>query len=479
MTNTNTNALLMEFSSQISSSLIQDINESNNIHITTAGIYHQENFELKDHIKKSARKWDNDYCDENEYHYILQSSSEIFEALSRQYRLEPMKSLSIQDYNYWIKCIYIDLKKNIFSKRKIDIALFGNIPHAGHSIIAALIASYNDIPYYSMLPIPFSIRFALIPPENKQRPLSWRFEDRINPLPLSTTSSIHEIDKKWIKIYKDQIDNGGKYYFMHKHPIYGLPNTRKLVSLKNFNLAGLKRIAWSIWINQKYKAYDQLLSKHENQFQISKLGKYIYFPLHLQPEMTTSGLGGRVKNDQFILIDNLLKLCRKHQISLVVKENPKQSFSHRSNEILTNLLSQENIHIAPRSFPSKDLLKGSLLVATVSGTVGIEAIRYNKPAYCDATSWWIEHPYAITTFSDLDNTISLLLKQGTINNSGNQVPDFDKFLNSVSTSCWPGCPWDILINRHYEESLELHTHIIKGSLLEIIKRFNKTNNDLK
>ena len=46
----------------------------------------------------NGETWDDHCCNFDEYKYVLNELHEIYECLSRPYRLEPLKRMSIQDY---------------------------------------------------------------------------------------------------------------------------------------------------------------------------------------------------------------------------------------------------------------------------------------------------------------------------------------------------------------------------------------------
>ena len=73
---------------------------------------------------------------------------------------------------------------------------------------------------------------------------------------------------------------------------------------------------------------------------------------------------------------------------IIVKENPKQNWQYRSDAFFKKLFLDRRIMMVDIGTPSKLLIQYSQLVATISGTVGWEAIRLNKPVICFGKSWF-------------------------------------------------------------------------------------------
>lgn len=113
---------------------------------------------------------------------------------------------------------------------------------------------------------------------------------------------------------------------------------------------------------------------------------YIYFPLHLQPEMTTSTLGGRFR-DQLLVLENLsAKLPNGWRI--LVKENPKQGSFARSPLFFFRFKRLNNVSLVKSDMNSLDLIKNSKIVATITGTAAIEAAEVGKPAIIFGHHWF-------------------------------------------------------------------------------------------
>ncbi|MCK5039977.1 MAG: hypothetical protein KAR87_03350 [Candidatus Aenigmarchaeota archaeon] len=104
--------------------------------------------------------------------------------------------------------------------------------------------------------------------------------------------------------------------------------------------------------------------------------KYILFPLHSQPDISTLVLGQYYLN-QVALIENIAKsmpICYK----LYVKEHPT-TIGIRSMSFYKRLKNIPNVKLIDSKISMRDLIKHSKLVTTISGTGGWEAIMLKKP----------------------------------------------------------------------------------------------------
>ncbi|MEM9278006.1 MAG: hypothetical protein AAGA76_05490 [Pseudomonadota bacterium] len=119
---------------------------------------------------------------------------------------------------------------------------------------------------------------------------------------------------------------------------------------------------------------------------------YVYFPLHLQPEMTTDILGGEYA-DQVLALEELRKLVPEH-ISIYVKENPKQTGRLRSETFFERIAKLANVKFLSRDVPSFQLSENAVAVATITGTVGWEALRMGKPVIVFGHTYWNRLPGA-------------------------------------------------------------------------------------
>lgn len=164
-------------------------------------------------------------------------------------------------------------------------------------------------------------------------------------------------------------------------------------------------------------------------------GDYVYFGLHLQPELTTNPLGGAF-DDQALAIE-LLRQRLPSDIAIVVKENPKQDYHYRDADFYKRLERLENTYLVGRGESSYDLLANCLFAATVTGTLGWEAVASGKPALVFGEAWY-QSLYGAFRYDDSLELAELL----------DFEPDYQRLerdFEALMAYAYPG-----VSDRHYE-----------------------------
>ena len=114
--------------------------------------------------------------------------------------------------------------------------------------------------------------------------------------------------------------------------------------------------------------------------------KIVYFPLHLQPELTTSAIGG-VFQDQLLAIEILRNLLDDDWL-ILVKENPKQNHYQRGKLFFDRLKRIPGTYWVDKYYPSQKILQKSSLTAVISGTAGWEAIKGGSKSIVFGQAWY-------------------------------------------------------------------------------------------
>ncbi len=121
--------------------------------------------------------------------------------------------------------------------------------------------------------------------------------------------------------------------------------------------------------------------------------KFIYFPLHLQPERSTIPEGG-VYEDQLLAI-KLLERCLPTDWKIVVKEHPRQFLPYdfqkhffRSMNYYRQISNFSSVVLCPMQITQEELITRAQLTATVTGTGGWESLLAGKPTLVFGNAWY-------------------------------------------------------------------------------------------
>lgn len=163
---------------------------------------------------------------------------------------------------------------------------------------------------------------------------------------------------------------------------------------------------------------------------------YIFFALHLEPEATISD---RAIMDSQIIAIKMLANSLPEGWKIYVKEHPHQfqcntvflnlflynSIIFKSKKFYNEIRKLKNVEFIKTSESSEELIKYSKAVATMSGTVILEAAKLNKPVMIFSAARTIYNDisgfYKITSYKDCEKAVNDILKRKYINYS-----DIDK-----------------------------------------------------
>lgn len=130
--------------------------------------------------------------------------------------------------------------------------------------------------------------------------------------------------------------------------------------------------------------------------------KFIYVPLHRQPEGSTSPMGG-VFVDQLLMIE-ILSASLPPDWVIYVKENPFQwstSWHESSYPSYTDMRYEgyyekiarlKNVYLVPVNTDTNYLIDKSSALGVVSGRAGLESILRGKPSLVFGHAWYKDAP---------------------------------------------------------------------------------------
>ena len=134
---------------------------------------------------------------------------------------------------------------------------------------------------------------------------------------------------------------------------------------------------------------------------------YVYVPLHLQPEMTTSPQGD-IFVDQLLMLETLSYTLPDNWI-IYVKEHPIQWLfrgvnycESRYKGFYEKIASLKKVYLVPINFNSIQLVSHAKTVATVTGTAAWEGVLRSKPGLVFGYPWYrqCEGIFTITNTED-------------------------------------------------------------------------------
>jgi hypothetical protein len=292
---------------------------------------------------------------------------------------------------------------HVLTSKSIDLVLFANMPHEGPDYVLYNVAKMRGIKTLICYQTLFSDKFYLMTSIQDLGPFVTT-PSLVDATPVLLEPGFHqqsvcmdglvqpEIPKK--TPMSDRAMNYGRAILAGPAEILKSPWR----SLKGgINRALVKNSAASL-----QKAYARQMRRHAltNESVDSLIAtheKLAYFPLHLQPELTTSTLGG-VFQDQLYAIELLSSLLGEEWL-ILVKENPKQTYFQRRQLYFRRLGELHNVRLVPSSYSTYKLMRRARFVTTISGTACWEAIKGGKKCLIFGQAWFSGLP-GVYTYGD-------------------------------------------------------------------------------
>ena len=359
--------------------------------------------------------------DRKDFSQLMVQGLNLLHRDSREFVVEKeslnFSDLSLNDCkNYYH--ISIDVLGRILIENNIKSVVFFNLPHLFHDTVLYHVAKSSGIETIIVTQSIFPNRYYSLKSMNDcgcLPPIS--SEDEFEPISIDPNESQ---DWYYIKNVKREPDELGHYqlrgilnlvFFLLKtnplnllNPKYMIRITRRMERI--FSTFPKWRDPFARFFHVKKLAYFESLIEFEYE-QIDLLKKFVFFPLQMQPDMTTSFFGGRY-SDQILAIEWLVKIIPNDCI-VYVQEDPNQTGKMQSPMFFHRLRRINNVEIVPSCTNTHDLIDKAEFVATVAGTVGWEAIRKGKTVLVFGWPWYRSLPGVIEfheklNFEDIYNS---------------------------------------------------------------------------
>lgn len=384
----------------------------------------------------------------------------------------------VRHLRYWHWRIEVDL----------DIAIFQNVPHEGFDFIIYSICKRKKIKTLCFYTLPIRPNKAYLLSymtdifnsgmeigetykQLKRNKLSKNLSlNSVNRLLKTYIEEHSNLNKAVIPFTRSEVNSKWSFEFLRI-----LKLTLCYVAKLNFSKL-LEKVLYRIFLYLQhrfsyYQGYRKVSKYYKDNLSIPNLSlPYIYFPLHYQPECSTSPLGGEFSN-QYLVCEMLAYAAAKYNIFIYIKEHPRASKSAyiRNVEFYRKLLECKNVFLIDNSVNTYELIDKSIAVATITGSAGWESFLRLKPVLLFGSRFYESAPgvFRIKSNDDLINAIERIISKQFLHSSYEVLI----FLKALESHVFQG-----FIS---EDDLEIATVDLTSSnknFLEAIVKFIRTSN---
>lgn len=335
--------------------------------------------------------------------------------------------LYLRHLRYW---------SNIIKDKDINLFINQSVPHEVYDYIIYALCKIKNIPtlfFFQSQMHDTSIILSEI--DNFGKNIKPEYESLIKKSKLATPDQriilSNNANKEWLLRKEDippfymneKVTYPLKIFSGNKNRFKKLLNPLKVISFIYFLIR--KKIK-NIILDLSYVFYC-------SQPDLSK--KFVYFPLHLQPELTTCPLGGAT-DDQRVAIEMIAKSLPDN-IFLYIKENPKQEYFCRNSNYYREMLKyNKKIVFVSKNLSTYELIDKAIVVATFTGTAGWEALFKKKPVLVFGNCFYDTAPgvFKINSHQDCLSAVQKIINGEFIYNENN-LKLFLQAVSNVSLGC--------------------------------------------
>ena len=328
-------------------------------------------------------------------------ASEFIDHLYRlddKFRYKSHNLSSLQDYMDYYHILFDVLSAKIV-ENKISHMLFFNVPHLGYDTMCYQIAKSLGLKIVIVTQSLFPNTFFSMNSVDDYGKVNG---DGIDFAPIHIEKE-KEMELFYMKNIKQGEEEKGHISFkallqiimflIMKKPYYFLSPIKLYKILQRTASIYGKLPNWRdpfarYFHENELEYFEHIIQYEETPYDLTE--SYIYFAMQMQPEMTTSALGGWFK-DQALAIESLANMV-PNNVKIYVKENPKQGTYMRGPLFFHRLKRIPNVVILPSYANTHSLTENALFVSTITGTVGWEAVRKGKKVLIFGNTWYKSFP---------------------------------------------------------------------------------------
>lgn len=349
-------------------------------------------------------------------------------------------SVNPKENNFWgnvSKNLY-GFFENIFKDRAFDFVFYENVSN-GLAYTAAKVAEKYDVQYLGLTAsrLPGKSLFSTLDDS-----LSREIMQCLEQLPELSQEKYSEI-KNYVTniqhIQPDYMKNNGLSSINFMSKVFKKRDFTFIAETIRQTFVG-KSVLFQVG-NPLLKSFYMNFREVERWFCVKKIKNlfnddltsqpFYLYPLHYHPESSTSILAKFY--DEYNLIRNLAFSLPQGKC-LVVKDHISAT-GYEGLEFYKKILKLPNVKLANPNLNSKELIKKSLGVFTLTSTVGYEAVLMNKPVAVFGDVFYMGHPlvYQCRGYRD----ISSALEHFELNHNTDYSEYNIKFVGAYDALCFP------------------------------------------
>ena len=400
--------------------------------------------------------------------FLKETSYEQLILLKMMDRFEFNNNLSF--YNKRINVIHQHLNfwLNYLQNEKIDCLIFSQVPHVIYDYAAYTVAKYlkiKFITFYRLPVIPYKtvLLYVLNSIEDHSGNIDGDFK-KILKLKKNSHLKLNEKISNYLFLKETKKSKGFTGVVESKRRLLDYFSYKKYKKYFEYLYEFLVDYC-RLWLSPKDLLVRVVSAvvipkiKPKMSLSINLNQKYIFFPLHYQPECSTSPLGRN-----FVFQDLAIKMllvAKPKNFKIFIKPHPRVHKNIFLN--FKSIIENKDVFIVDRNYDSKSLILNSSMVATVTGTAGFEAFLNNKNVLLFGNTFYDKAPgvYKINNLEELKLSILKIIK----NKSKISDNVIIKYLKALEKNSFEG----YVDNRYVEHSNLTRTK----NALNIVKNIEK------
>lgn len=352
-----------------------------------------------------------------------------------------------QHLRYW---------NHVLETKHIDLLILSNIPHVAATFVLYSLCKLKNIPLIAFRPDGI-VRDSLFFAEDWEYPGA-ELQDAHERIQEQYQNTEVPLSEEMEQYYREQTANKeANHWYMQKDFVQEYWPGRLGLGLRIFRRSPEKFLRFlgslcariftpHFWLDEfrnlreqlRWQSMRRLYRTHAREPDISL--RYIYVPLHYQPECTTCPIAGAFADQELMV--QLLAACIPEDILLYVKEHPLQRGTCRNKNFYKDLLAIPQVQFVPTSYSSQRLLKHCVAVATATGTAGLEGLFQGKPVILFGHRFYqyAKGVFRVRTKKECENAVTSIFSKSA-NPSSHDMRCFLKAYEEVAMRGYISTAW--------------------------------------